>query len=102
MIAGPIERAGFIEAPEDRAAEHCVEADSARRLRSRLPSPTGWVSVATAMITNIRKKLSTSSQRNDCPCDPLGRGGANVGDVAERTTQDRRGRRGPPRSWAVQ
>jgi hypothetical protein len=25
------------------------------------------------MITNIRKKLSTSSQRNDCPWEPEGR-----------------------------
>ena len=35
-------------------------------------SPTARVSVATAMITNIRKKLSTSSQRNDCACEPDG------------------------------
>jgi hypothetical protein len=35
-------------------------------------SPTARVSVATAMITNIRKKVSTTSHRNDCPCDPDG------------------------------
>ena len=35
-------------------------------------SPTARVSVATAMITNIRKNVSTISQRNDCPCEPAG------------------------------
>ena len=35
-------------------------------------SPTARVSVATAMITNIRKKVSTSSQRKDWPCEPEG------------------------------
>ena len=36
-------------------------------------SPTARVSVATAMITNIRKKVSTPSHRNACPSLPEGR-----------------------------
>jgi hypothetical protein len=35
-------------------------------------SPTARVSVATAMITNIRKNVITSSQRSDWPCEPDG------------------------------
>ena len=35
-------------------------------------SPTARVSVATAMITNIRKNESTASQRNAWPSEPLG------------------------------
>ena len=58
-------------------------------------SPTARVSVATAMITNIRKAVRTSSQRNDCPCEPRWERRADVGDVAERASQDRRGRKAP-------
>jgi hypothetical protein len=44
-----------------------------RRIRDELDERVQRrVSVATAMITNIRKKLSTSSQRNDFPCEPDG------------------------------
>jgi hypothetical protein len=32
-------------------------------------SPTARVSVATAMITNIKKNVITSSHRNDWPCE---------------------------------
>ena len=35
-------------------------------------SPTARVSVATAMITNIRNTVRTVSQRNDCPSEPDG------------------------------
>ena len=64
-------------------------------------SPTARVSVATAMITNIRKKVSTSSQTNDWPCEPEGSGRAHLGDVPERGTQqcgreDRAGDLGGP------
>ena len=43
------------------------------------------------MITNIRKALITSSQRNDCPCEPDGSVAPTCGDVAERATQERCG-----------
>jgi hypothetical protein len=36
------------------------------------PSPTARVSVATAMITSIRKKVRIVSQRNACPSEPEG------------------------------
>jgi hypothetical protein len=53
------------------------------------------------MITNIRKKVRTTSHRNACPSEPerlpvgaRGQGGADVGDIAERGAQDqRRGQR---------
>ena len=57
-------------------------------------SPTARVSVATAMITNIRKKVSSTSHRNAWPCEPDGQGGADVGDVPERAAQEQRRREG--------
>jgi hypothetical protein len=45
------------------------------------------VSVATARITNIKKPLITSSQRNAWPCEPEGRVASGVGDVPERATK---------------
>ena len=58
--AGPIERAGFIEAP--------VTGPPKRASRPTVPpiaiaaaAPTARVSVATAMITNIRKAVRISS-----------------------------------------
>jgi len=35
-------------------------------------SPTARVSVATLMITNIRKKVRISSHTKACPCEPDG------------------------------
>ena len=35
-------------------------------------SPTARASVATAMITNIRKNVRTNSQRSAWPCEPDG------------------------------
>ena len=64
-------------------------------------SPTARVSVATAMITNIRKKLSTSSQRNDWPCDP---DGSVAPTWAMLPSEPRRSAAAvsAPRSWAAQ
>ena len=69
--AGPTERAGFIEAPEI-GPPNIASRPTVPPIAIAAASPTARVSVATAMITNIRKKLSTSSQRNDCACEPLG------------------------------
>ena len=71
MSAGPIERAGFIEAPEI-GPPNSAFSPTVPPIAIAAASPTARVSVATAMITNIRKKLSTSSQRNDWRWEPLG------------------------------
>ena len=54
-------------------------------------SPTARVSVATAMITNIRKKVRTGSQRKPAPSEPDGSVAPRFGDVAERGPQQERG-----------
>jgi hypothetical protein len=69
--AGPSERAGFIEAPEMRPPKMASSA-TVPPIAIAAASPTARVSVATAMITNIKKKLRTSSQRNDWPSEPEG------------------------------
>ena len=56
----------------DRAAEERIEPDRAAD-GDRRRFAHGARSVATAMITNMRKNVRTSSHRNACPCDPLGR-----------------------------
>ena len=69
---GPSGAHGFIEAPEigppNRASRPIVPPTAIAAA-----SPTARVSVATAMITNIRNAVSTISQRNDCASDPDGR-----------------------------
>ena len=71
MMPGPSERIGFIDAPEigppNIASRPIVAA-----IAIAAASPTARVSVATASTTNMRKALITSSQRNDCPAEPLG------------------------------
>jgi hypothetical protein len=64
-------------------------------------SPTARVSVATAMITNIRKNVSTASHRNACPSDPLG----NVAPTCATSPSDARSTSAAavaPASWAAQ
>ena len=70
-MAGPAERIGFIEAPligpPTIASRPIVPP-----IAIAAASPTARVSVATARTTNMRKKLSTTSQRNDCASEPDG------------------------------
>ena len=53
--AGPIERAGFIDAPEI-GPPNIASSPTVPPIAIAAASPTARVSVATAMITNIRKK----------------------------------------------
>ena len=64
-----MERAGLIEAPEI-GPPNIASRPTVPPIAIAAASPTARVSVATAMITNISKKLITSSQTNDCPCEP--------------------------------
>jgi hypothetical protein len=69
--AGPIDRIGFIEAPEI-GPPNIASSPIVPPIAIAAASPTARVSVATAMITNIKKNVITSSHRNDCPCEPDG------------------------------
>ena len=71
-IAGPSERAGFIEAPVI-GPPNIASRPTVPPIAIAAASPTARVSVATAMITNIRKKVSTTSHRNAWPSEPAGR-----------------------------
>jgi glycerol uptake facilitator-like aquaporin len=64
--AGPSERAGFIEAPEI-GPPNSASRPTVPPIAMAAASPTARVSVATAMITNIRKNVSTTSHRHDWP-----------------------------------
>src|SRR6185437_11736894 len=70
-IAGPSERAGFIDAPVT-GPPNIASSPTVAPIAIAAASPTARVSVATAMITNIRKNDSTASHRKACPSDPLG------------------------------
>ncbi len=69
--AGPIERIGFIEAPEI-GPPNIASRPIVPPIAIAAASPTARVSVATAMITNIRNAVMTTSQRNDCASEPEG------------------------------
>ena len=49
--------------------------------------PSERASVATAMMTNIRKKVSTTSKPKACGSLPVGRRSPHVGYVAENRQQ---------------
>ena len=70
-MAGPSERAGFIDAPV-MEPPNIASSPTVPPIAIAAASPTACVSVATAMITNIRKNVSTLSHRNACPSEPLG------------------------------
>ena len=55
-------------------------------------SPTARVSVATARITNSRNAVSTSSQRNDCACEPEGSVAPTCAMFPSEARRTRRGR----------
>ena len=65
--AGPIERAGFIDAPEIGPPNN-ASSPTVAPIAIAAASPTARVSVATAMITNIKKNVSMSSHRKLCAC----------------------------------
>src|ERR1700675_2804254 len=77
-MAGASERAGFIEAPVT-GPPNIASRPTVPPIAIAAASPTARVSVAAAMITNIRKKVSTSSHRKLWPCDPEGRRGGREG-----------------------
>ena len=81
--AGPSDRIGFIDAPEI-GPPNIASRPIVPPIAIAAASPTARVSVATAMITNIRKAVMTSSQRNDCASEPDGSVAPTCGDVAER------------------
>ena len=58
--AGPSERAGFIDAPVTGPPK-IASSPTVPPMAIAAAAPTARVSVATAMITNIRKAVSTSS-----------------------------------------
>ena len=58
--AGPIDRAGFIEAPVI-GPPNSASSPTVPPIAIAAPAPTARVSVATAMITNIRNAVSTAS-----------------------------------------
>jgi hypothetical protein len=64
-------------------------------------SPTARVSVATAITTSIRKKVGTTSHRNDCPSEPEGSVAPTCamlprGAAQERGGNERAGAMGQP------
>jgi hypothetical protein len=67
----PIERAGFIDAPVI-GPPNIASSPTVPPIAIAAASPTARVSVATLMITNIKKKVRISSHRNACPCEPDG------------------------------
>ena len=69
--AGAKDRAGFMEAPVTGPPKS-ASSPTVPPIAIAAASPTARESVATAMMTNIRKKVSTSSQRKAWPCEPLG------------------------------
>ena len=70
-MAGPSDRAGFIDAPVI-GPPNIASSATVPPIAIAAPSPTARVSVATAMITNIRKKVSTPSHRKAWPSEPDG------------------------------
>ena len=58
--AGPIERAGFIEAPVTGPPKR-ASSPTVPPMAIAAAAPTARVSVATAMITNIRKAVRIAS-----------------------------------------
>ena len=70
-MAGPIERAGFIEAPLIGPPTRAPRA-TVPPMASAAACPTARISVATAVITTIRKNVSTTSQAKDWMSEPAG------------------------------
>ena len=81
--AGPIERIGFIDAPEI-GPPNIASSPIVPPIAIAAASPTARVSVATARITNIRNAVSTISQKNDCACEPDGSVAPTCATSAER------------------
>ena len=99
MSAGPSERAGFIEAPEI-GPPNSAFSPTVPPIAIAAASPTARVSVATAMITNIKKKVSTSSLRT-LALEPLGM----VAPMCAMSPSEPRRRAAAARApsiWAVQ
>ena len=99
-MAGPIERIGFMEAPEIGPPNMASRA-IVPPIAIAAASPTALVSVATARITNIRKAVITSSKKNDCACEPAG----SVAPTSATSPSEARKRSAAtmaPVSWADQ
>jgi hypothetical protein len=62
--AGPKERAGFMEAPEIGPA-NIASNPTVAPMAKAAPCPAALLSAATAMITNMRKKVSRTSSPKD-------------------------------------
>ena len=95
MRAGPSERAGFIDAPLMGQAKS-ASSPTVAPMAMAAACPTARVSVAVAMMTNMRKKVKSVSNPKDCQAPPAScwQGGTQVHHIPQQEAQAGRGQRG--------
>ena len=97
--AGPNDRAGFIDAPVTGPPNR-ASSPMTPPIAIAAEAPTARVSVATAMITNMRKVVSTTSYRNACPAPTLGTVAPRFAGLSVQATHRTPAAALAPTSWA--
>lgn len=82
IIAGPIERAGFMDAPQIGPANNASSATTAPIAKPAI-CPCSLLPCAKLRITNISKKVSNASSISDCVSEPAGNVAPNNADAGK-------------------